>query len=143
MLRAERDDELLVGLLLARLVEDAHVGLATVEGLGGLAETAGEPVVDQGELEDALEGLEDGHLALGRGIGGYLDLLGGDDGLVVFSVRLGAISGGGGLKVSGGERYHVGGCVVGFPRRWELGGGVGGKGCANVRAIFWVSARDG
>lgn len=90
MLGAERNNELLVRLLLAGLVQDAHVRLATVEGLGRLAETAGKAVVDERELKDALERLEDGHLALsGGGIGGNLDLLlGGDDGLVVFSVRL-------------------------------------------------------
>lgn len=89
VLRAEGNDKLLVGLLLASLVQDAHVRLAAVEGLGSLTETAGKTVVDESELEDTLEGLEDRHLALsGGGIGRYLDLLGGDDGLVVFSVRL-------------------------------------------------------
>lgn len=89
MLRAQRNNELLVRLLLAGLVQDAHVRLATVEGLGRLAETASKTVVDERELEHALESLEDGHLALsGGGIGRNLDLLGGDDGLVVFSVRL-------------------------------------------------------
>ena len=89
VLRAKGNNELLVGLLLASLVQDAHVRLAAVEGLGRLAETAGKTVVDESELEDTLEGLEDRHLALsGGGIGRYLDLLGGDDGLVVFSVRL-------------------------------------------------------
>ena len=91
VLRAERNDELLVGLLLARLVQDAHVSLATVEGLGGLAQTAGKSVVDEGELKDTLERLEDAHLArTGRGIGRDLDLGGRADlGLgIVFSVRL-------------------------------------------------------
>lgn len=89
MLGAERNNKLLVCLFLARLVQHAHVRLATVEGLGSLTETAGKAVVDESELEDALERLEDRHLALsGGGIGGYLDLLGGGDGLVVFSVRL-------------------------------------------------------
>ena len=91
VLGAQGHDELLVGLLLARLVEDAHVGLAAVEGLGGLAQTAGEAVVDQRELEHALEGLEHAHLAgAGGGIGADFDLGGGRDlGLgVVFSVRL-------------------------------------------------------
>ena len=41
VLGAEGDDELLVGLLLAVLVQDAHVSLTSVEGLGGLAEAAG------------------------------------------------------------------------------------------------------
>lgn len=50
--RAQRDDQLLVRLLLARLVEHAHVRLASVERLGRLAQTAGETVVDQGDAED-------------------------------------------------------------------------------------------
>jgi hypothetical protein len=89
VLAAERYNELLVRLLFARLVEDAHVCLATIEGLAGLAQTARKTVVDERELEDALERLEDAHLALaGGGIGADLDLLGGGDGNVVFSVRL-------------------------------------------------------
>jgi hypothetical protein len=91
VLGAQGHDELLVGLLLARLVEDAHVGLAAVEGLGGLAQTTGKAVVDQRELEHALEGLKNAHLAgAGGGIGADFDLGGGRDlGLgVVFSVRL-------------------------------------------------------
>jgi hypothetical protein len=91
VLGAQGNDELLVCLLLARLVEDAHVGLATVEGLGGLAQTAGESVVDESELEDTFEGLEHAHLALTGGcIGRDLDLGGRADlGLgIVFSVRL-------------------------------------------------------
>ena len=91
MLGAEGDDELLVGILLARLVQDAHVRLAAVERLGRLAEAAGETVVHERELEDALERVEDRHLALGGGIGRDLDLLGG--GLVVlFYVRLQTVS---------------------------------------------------
>lgn len=91
MLRAERNNELLVGLLLASLVEDAHVSLAAVEGLGGLAQTAGKTVVDERELQHALESLKDGHLArAGRRIGANFDLGGrGNLGLgIVFSVRL-------------------------------------------------------
>lgn len=79
VLGAESDNELLVCLLLASLVEHAHVCLATIEGLGSLTETAGETIVDQGKLEDALEGLEDRHLSLGASIGADLDLLGGGD----------------------------------------------------------------
>ena len=86
MLVAQGDDQLLVGVLLAVLVQDAHVRLTTVEGLGRLAETAGETIVHQSQLQDALEGVQDGHLALGS-IGGNLDL-GGDLGGVVFYVRL-------------------------------------------------------
>jgi hypothetical protein len=91
VLGAQGNDELLVRLLLARLVEDAHVGLATVEGLRGLAQTAGESVVDESELKHTLEGLEHAHLALTGGcIGRDLDLGGRADlGLgIVFSVRL-------------------------------------------------------
>lgn len=91
VLSTQGNDELLVGLLFAGLVEDAHVCLAAVEGLGGFAQTAGKAVVDQGDLEDSLEGVQDGHAAgLGRGIGGDFDLLGGGDFLgLLFSVRLG------------------------------------------------------
>jgi hypothetical protein len=91
VLAAERNNKLLVGLLLTCLVQNAHVCLATVEGLGGLAQTAGKSVVDESELENALERLKDGHLALGTGlIGRDLDLSGRADlGLgIVFSVRL-------------------------------------------------------
>jgi hypothetical protein len=64
------------------------VCLAAVEGLGSLTETAGKTVVDEGELEDTLQGLENGHLALG-GIGADLDIGDlGDGGLGLFSVRL-------------------------------------------------------
>jgi hypothetical protein len=91
VLAAKRNNKLLVGLLLACLVQDAHVCLATVEGLGGLTQAAGESVVDESELENTLERLKDGHLALAAsGIGRDLDLGGRADlGLgVVFSVRL-------------------------------------------------------
>jgi hypothetical protein len=90
VLRAKSDNEFLVSLLLAGLVEDTHVRLATVEGLGSLAETTGKTVVDQGDLEDALERIVDGHLAA-AGLGGDLDILGLGDGGVgngLFSVRL-------------------------------------------------------
>ena len=95
MLRAERNNELLVGLLLASLVEDAHVSLAAVEGLGSLTETAGKTIVDERELQHALESLKDGHLALAGGvIGADFDLGGrGNLGLgIVFSVRLWCVS---------------------------------------------------
>lgn len=90
MLGAERHNELLVGLLLAALVQDTHMGLATVEGLGGLAETTGKTVVDERDAEDALERVEDAHLA-GAGVGADFDFIGGGDGgvgLGLFSVRL-------------------------------------------------------
>lgn len=89
MLGAQGDDELLVRLLLARLVEHAHVRLAAVERLGRLAQAARQAVVDQRQLEHALERVQDRHLA-GRGVRGHLDLLllllDGGSGL--FSVRL-------------------------------------------------------
>lgn len=53
VLGAQGDDELLVRLLLARLVQHAHVRLATVEGLGGFAQAAGQAVVDERKLEDS------------------------------------------------------------------------------------------
>ena len=95
VLGAQGNDELLVCLLLAGLVENAHVRLTTVQGLGGLAQTTGKSVVDEGELEDALESLKDAHLALATGcIGRDLDLGGRADlGFgIVFSVRLLATS---------------------------------------------------
>jgi len=81
VLAAKGNDELLVGLLLACLVENAHVSLATVKSLGGLTETTGKSVVDQRDLENTLEGVKDGHGAgLGGLIGANFDLLGGGDG---------------------------------------------------------------
>lgn len=88
VLGAQGDHELLVGLLLAGLVEHAHVRLSSVQGLGGLAQAAGETVVHQSELEDALERVEDGHLALGGGIAGDFDLLRNFGSVVLFYVRL-------------------------------------------------------
>jgi hypothetical protein len=46
VLRAQRNDEFLVRFLLAGFVENAHVGLAAVEGFAGFTEAAGEAVVD-------------------------------------------------------------------------------------------------
>lgn len=74
MLGAKGLNKLLVALVLAVLVEDAHVGLATVEGLGALTETAGKTVVDEGVLQDTLEGILNRHVALG-GVSGDLNLL--------------------------------------------------------------------
>jgi hypothetical protein len=88
VLRAESNNELLVSLLLAALVQDTHVGLAAVESLGGLTETTGETVVDEGDAQNTLEGVQDGHLAA-AGIGRNLNLVGrGDGGCGLFSVRL-------------------------------------------------------
>ena len=39
--RAEGDDQLLVGLLFASFVENAHVGLSAIEGFGCFAQAAG------------------------------------------------------------------------------------------------------
>jgi hypothetical protein len=64
VLRAKCHNQLLVCLLFASLVEDAHVCLATIEGLAGFAESTGETVVDESNFEDTLQGIEDGHLAL-------------------------------------------------------------------------------
>lgn len=92
MLAAKSHDKLLVGLLLAGLVENAHVCLATVKGLGGFAQTAGKTVVDQGDLENSLEGIENGHGTALAGVGCDLDLLGRGDLLwLLFSVRLEAL----------------------------------------------------
>lgn len=92
MLAAKSDHELLVSLLLAGLVEHAHVCLTTVEGLAGLTETTGETVVDEGDLEDTLQGVENGHGARLGGVCCHLDLLGRGDLLgLLFSVRLQAI----------------------------------------------------
>lgn len=91
MLGAESNNELLVSLLLAALVQDTHVGLAAVKSLGGLTETTGKTVVDKGDAQNTLEGVQDGHLA-GTGIGGNLNLVGrGDGGCGLFSVRLGLL----------------------------------------------------
>ena len=89
VLAAERNHQLLVRLLLARLVEHAHVGLSSIERLGSFTETAGKTVVDEGDLEHALERVEDRHAAAGV-VGRHLDLLGRLDLLLgnLFSVRL-------------------------------------------------------
>jgi hypothetical protein len=52
------------------------VCLTSVEGLGRFAQATGETVVHERKLEDALEGIENGHLSLGCGISGDLDLVG-------------------------------------------------------------------
>ena len=91
VLGAKGDDQLLVGLLLAGLVQDTHVSLATVEGLGSLAETAGKTIVHESELQNTLQRVQDGHLALGGGIAGNLDLVGHvghGGGVVLFYVGL-------------------------------------------------------
>ena len=92
MLRAQSHDELLVGLLLTRLVEHAHVCLAAVESLGGFAQAAGETVVHERELENALQRIENRHLTLGRLAGDFDFILHLDRGGFLFYVRLGAVS---------------------------------------------------
>ena len=87
VLVAQSNDELLVSILLASLVQDAHVRLAAVESLGRLTQTTGKTVVDERDAEDTAESVQDGHLALGGGIGRNLNLLL-DLGLVIFYVRL-------------------------------------------------------
>lgn len=89
MLGAKSHDQLLVRLLLARFVKDAHVGLAAIEGLAGFSKPASEAVVDECDLEGSLERVEHAHLAF-CSIGGDLDLLGLGDGgiLLVLSIRL-------------------------------------------------------
>ncbi|KAJ6119476.1 hypothetical protein N7523_003756 [Penicillium sp. IBT 18751x] len=84
VLGAKSDNELLVSLLLAALVEDTHVGLTAVEGLGSLTQTTGKTVVDQGDAQDTLQSVEDGHLA-GASVSGNLDLVGSDGGLDMVS----------------------------------------------------------
>lgn len=91
MLGAKRHNQLLVGFLLAALVEHTHVRLATVQRLGRLAESARKSVVDQRDAQNALQSVQDGHLARGvAAVGADLDLIGGDGGVGggLFSVRL-------------------------------------------------------
>jgi len=79
VLGAQSLDELLVCVFVAVFVENAHVGLTTIEGLGSLAEATSKTIVDESMAEDTLQGILNGHLSLGDGIGGDLDLLGSFD----------------------------------------------------------------
>lgn len=88
VLGAQSDDQLLISFLFAGLVQNAHVGLATIESLSCLSQTTGKTVVDQGDLQHAFKCVEDGHRAAGRGRGRNLNLIGGWDRDVLFSVRL-------------------------------------------------------
>jgi len=91
MLRAQRNNQLLVRLLFASLVEDTHVRLSAIEGFASFTETASETVVDESDLEDALQSFEDGHLALAGGcIATDFDFVGRSHGGLgfLFSVRL-------------------------------------------------------
>lgn len=53
MLGAKRNDKFFVCFLLTGFVEHAHVGLTSVEGFAGFAQTAGEAVVDEGGFENS------------------------------------------------------------------------------------------
>lgn len=91
MLGAKGDDELLVSLLLASLVQDAHMGLATVKSLSSLTETTGKTIVDKSDLQDTLQCVQDRHGAACGGIGGNFNFISGNDAGVrggLFSVRL-------------------------------------------------------
>jgi len=83
--RAQCLDEFLVRIFVTGLVEDTHVSLATVEGLGSLAKTTGETVVDEGMAENTLQSVFDSHLAFASGIGGNFNLLGSFDLRDIFS----------------------------------------------------------
>jgi len=65
VLIAETLNELGVVGLVAVLGQDAEEGLALVEDLDGLAKTLGHTVVENGLLEDLLEGILDGELTAG------------------------------------------------------------------------------
>jgi len=98
VLATQCHDQLLVCLLFASLVEDAHVGLAAVERFACFTEAARETVVDESDLEDALQGIKDGHASrlAGAVIGRNFDILGRGNLLVgsggwLFSVRLGRL----------------------------------------------------
>ena len=67
VLVAESLDQLDVVGLITVLGQDAEEGLALVKDLDGLAETAGDAVVEHGLLEHFLEGLLDAHLSAGGG----------------------------------------------------------------------------
>ena len=60
VLGAQRHDELLVCLLLASLVEHAHVRLSPIQRLAGFTQTASETVVDESVLQDLLCSPENG-----------------------------------------------------------------------------------
>lgn len=61
------------------LDEDTEVSLLLVKSLGALPQTPGKTVVDESGLDDLLESVLDRH---GAGLGGDLDLLGLDFGVV-------------------------------------------------------------
>lgn len=65
VLVAETLDQLDVVGLVAVLGKNAENGLTLVKDLDGLAETAGDSVVENGLLEDLLEGILNAHLSTG------------------------------------------------------------------------------
>jgi hypothetical protein len=77
-LSAQGADELLVLFVLAVLGKAAKTGGAAVEGLGTFMETLAESVMNEGLLEDLLQGVQDVHLG-----DFFFDLLGGDFNLFV------------------------------------------------------------
>jgi len=82
---AESLDELDVFGFRAGLDENAKMGLALVQGLGGLTETAGKSIVDKGIFQDLLEGILNGHLTLRSLSSNFGD--GGLNGNFISSVR--------------------------------------------------------
>jgi hypothetical protein len=87
VLLAESLDEFLVHRLVAVVGQDAEKGLTLVQSLGGLVKAAGETVVDEGGLQDLLDGGVDVHRAGGHGDRGVVD--GGGDfghGFISFDV---------------------------------------------------------
>ena len=86
MFLAKSLDELLVHGLVAVVGQNAEKSLALVQSLGRLVEAAGEAVVDEGGLQDLLDGGVDVHRPGGDGDRG---LVGGGDfghGFISFDV---------------------------------------------------------
>lgn len=64
--------------------------LTSIQSLGGFAQTTCKTIMHESELENALQGIENGHLAFGSGISGDFDFVGfcHDGGVGLFSIRL-------------------------------------------------------
>lgn len=101
MLPTQRHNKLLIRVLLARLVQHAHMRLTPIQRFARLAQPARQAVVDQRQLQYTLERFQRRHLrgrptALGICGYGYLLIvgtgvgvtLGGGGGVGLFSVRL-------------------------------------------------------